>query len=371
MALFKLKNKKDDKDQANLLQKDISLGWISFTEKTLFVKQLSVMLRAGVSITAALYMLSESASSAFKKTLIKIAQAVESGRSLAESMSRHPKAFTPMIISSVYAGEISGNLVENLIHVAEELEKQKRLREKVKGSLTYPVIVLIATVLIAFAMAFFVLPKIVPLFQGLKVDLPFTTRALINFSEFIEANTSQVLITTIVAMAAFVFLLKQSFMKPFRSWFLLSFPISKKITKFINIDIFCRTLGSLLESGLTINEALDVTEKTVTNYHYNKAIKKSLKHVLNGSRLSENLERYPKLFPLTVTRMIRVGEESGELGNNLKYLADFYESEVDTMTKSLASSIEPLLLTFIGLIVGFLALSIVTPIYEITGNIQK
>ncbi|MFC1595125.1 type II secretion system F family protein [Patescibacteria group bacterium] len=367
--MAKKKTKKSSKDIN--FDMNISVGRVTLTQKALFAKHISVMLKSGLAITEALSIARDSAKGKLRSVINDILQSVESGNSLSDSFNRHPKVFSDLFVTATYAGESSGTLVENLENVASELESEKELSSKIKSAMLYPTVVMVAAFVLGMVLSFVVLPKIIPLFEGLKADLPATTRGLIWFSHFIQDHSVSLPIGIIATVVFLLWLLRQRFIKPVTHKILLTTPIIKKVSRASNLARFCRTLGTLLKSGLTIDESLDITKKTLGNYYYRKAIEGLSKNVARGSKLSDSLESNPELFPLLVTRMIKVGEESGKFEETLFYLAHFYEVEVDTSTKTMATAIEPVLLIAIGLTVGFLALSIITPIYEITGNVKR
>ena len=355
----------------SILEIDISIGGVSLTQRTLFAKHLAIMLRSGLSITEALHTAQDSAQGKLKKVIGEIRGSVESGQSLSSAFGEHPSVFPGLFVNVTRAGEVSGTLSENLENIAEQLENERQLIAKIKGALIYPIVVLVATFALGLGISFVVLPKITPLLEGLRVDLPFTTRLLILFSNFVQQYTLILLVGISGLVAGTLWLVRQRFVRPVTHWFLLNTPIIKNIIKSSNLERFSRTLGMLLKSGVNIDEALDITKTTMGNYYYEKALGKISRNVRVGTKLSENLRQSTNLFPLLVTRMVQVGEESGKFEDTLFYLADFYEAEVDNATKSLSTAIEPILLIIIGLIVGFLALSIITPIYNVTGNIQR
>jgi type IV pilus assembly protein PilC len=364
-------NKKNNPTKKSAFKTEISFGGVSFTEKSIFAKHMAVMLRAGLTVNESLQITSESAKGKFKKVLQNILKSIQSGNSFAKSLGNFPSVFPGILVSAVYAGERSGTLIQNLENVSKELKKEKELVDKIRGAMIYPIVVLIATFILGLSLAFFVLPKIVPLFKGLRTDLPWTTELLIAFSDLVQDH-GFILFFGIIFLTFFVvFLFRRKFMRPFTHMLLLKLPVVKHIVFASNLSRFCRTLGTLLQSGLPITEALDVTQKTVKNYYYNRSIEKISKRIEKGTKLSSELAAFPVLYPTIVTRMIEVGEQSGKMEETLGYLAEFYENEVDNATKSLSTAIEPILLLSIGLVVGFLALSIITPIYEITGNINK
>lgn len=365
------KNKSVENSKQSILEADISFGRVSLAQKMVFAKNLSLMLRSGLVLSEALEIIEEQSSGKMKKVSRRILHAVEAGEPLSEALSFFPKIFSPLFRNIVNAGELSGNLEKNLENIAVQLKKENELIAKIKGAMYYPITVMTAAFFLGLAMSFLVLPKITPLFEGLKVQLPWSTRVLISFSHII-GNYGYWLFLGIVALVFFVvWVLRLHMMRPFTNWFLLHFPIVKDIVIKTNLSRFCSTLATLLQSGINIDEALDITNKTLENYYYKRALGRVTMSVSQGGKLSEGLEEFSNLFPKITTRMIKVGEKSGNLDETLFYLAESYETEVDNATKSLSTLIEPVLLLGIGLLVAFLALSIITPIYQVTGNIRK
>lgn len=355
----------------NILQMDIGFGGVSLTQKALFAKHLAVMLRSGLTIIEALSIARDSAEGRLKRAIGGVLKSVGNGRSLSSSFGEYPNIFSGLFVHATYAGETSGTLSENLENIAEQFAKEKELISKIQGAMIYPIVVLVATFFLGLGMAFFVLPKIVPIFEGLRVTLPPTTRALIAFSHFMEKWGYLFFLGVVAGITLFVWVVRQKFAKPITHWFFLHTPVVKRVSRGANIARFCRTLGTLLKSGVNIDEALEITKESMSNFYYRKSLKSVSMRIGKGTKLSESLSRFPALYPIIVTRMIGVGEESGKFEETLFYLADFYETEVDTATKSLATAVEPALLLFIGLLVGGLALAIITPIYQITGNIGR
>lgn len=357
--------------QKNILSTEFHIGGVSLTQKALLAKHLAVMLRSGLTITEALSIAGESTFGKMRSALVGVLASIEKGRSLSESFAQYPRVFPSLFIQTIYAGESSGTLSENLETIAEQLEKEKELTEKIQGAMVYPAVILTAAFILGMCMAFFILPKITPLFEGLRIQLPPTTRALIGFSHFIEIWGWWLFGGIAGAVVILTWFVRQPMSHPVTHWLVLHLPIVKRVSYGANIARFCRTLGTLLKSGVNIDEAIGITRNSQGNYYYASALHHISARVRKGGKLSESLDEYPHLFPIIVTRMVRVGEESGRFEETLFYLANFYEAEVDTATKSLSTAIEPLLLIIIGVLVGGLALSIITPIYEITGNIRR
>ena len=365
------KNNKKQKKKKSLFNADMAIGGVSLTQKAVFAKHLSVMLRSGLNVVEALKIASTSTKGKLRSVIINVLNSVQAGHLLSSAMERYPKVFSGLFVGATYAGEASGTLDQSLENVANQLKKEQELFAKIKGAMFYPVIILIAAFVLGMAMTFFVLPKIIPLFEGLGQDLPVTTRALIWFSHFVEAHSVSLLIGITVTLTTVIWLVRQDFAKPVTHWLFLRIPIVKNITRNSNLSRFALTLGILLKTGLHIDEALTITQNTLSNHYYKRALTKVNERVNKGASLSENLRRYEGLFPPMMNRMVMVGERSGKLEETLLYLAEFYQLEVDNDTKTLSTAIEPILLMSIGLIVGFLAMSIVTPIYNITGTVKQ
>jgi len=359
------------KEKKSFLNIDVSLGGVSLVEKAVFAKHLAVMLNAGLVLVDAFEIAVDSANGKFKKVLKKVYTSLEAGNTLADSLSKYPKVFSGLFIDVTRAGEIAGTLPENLENIAGQLDKEHKLVSKVKGAMAYPSVILVAAFFLALGMSYYILPQITPLFTGLKVELPVTTRMVMWFSKVMQNHGGKVILGTIVGISSLVWLAKQPFTHPFTHWVLLKMPIAKRIVVNNNLARFCLTLGTLLRSGIPIDESLQITNRTVSNYYYRRLLLKVAKNIERGSTVSSNLKRREDLFPKLVTSMIHVGEESGKLDETLLYLADFYELEVDNATKTLTTALEPVLLVVIGVVVGVLALSIITPIYEITGSIKR
>lgn len=359
-----------DNKNKNLLEKDLSIGNVSFNQKLIFARYLSIMLRSGLTISEAMDIIHEQATGKFKKITARIASSVKSGNSLSDSIKMFPNIFSNLMINSTYAGEVSGTLEDNLGSVAQQLEDEKELRTKIKSAMIYPIIVLIGTFILGMSMAFFVLPKITPLFEGMKMELPFTTRLLISISHAVQAHGLAIFLSIFSAITALVWLAKQKFSRPVTNYLTLHLPLIKNITRNYNLASFCLTFGTLLKSGISIDKALEISANTASNYYYRKNLLTVAKRTTHGSKLSSNLSEFERYFPNITISMIKVGEKSGNLEETLFYLSDFYKKEVDFATKSLSTAIEPIMLIGIGIAVATMAMSIITPIYQITGNVR-
>jgi len=309
---------------------DVSIGGVSLTQKALFAKHLALMLKAGLPISEALLIARDSAKGKLRDVLLQVSESVESGRSLSTSFKDHPKVFSGLFINVTQAGESSGTLVENLDSIAEQLKKEHELILKIKAAMTYPILVLIASFILGMALSFLVLPQITPLFEGLKSDLPITTRALIAFSNFVKDNSAPLFFSIVSAVIFFVWVIRQNFSKPAIHWILLHTPIVGGIVRATNLNRFSRTLGMLLKSGINIDEAMNITTNTMSNHYYERALRQIGANVIRGTKLYKNLEQFKGLFPTLFSTMVRVGEESGNFEETLFYLSDFYDILTNT-----------------------------------------
>ncbi|MBI2100931.1 MAG: type II secretion system F family protein [Candidatus Vogelbacteria bacterium] len=344
---------------------------VNLTSRAILAKHLAVMLTAGLTLSEALAVAIDSTAGNLKRVLRRVQQSVQSGTAFSQALGAYPKVFSGVFVSAVYAGERSGNLAVNLANLSRALEKERALLAKVKGAMIYPAIVLAAAVALGLGLAFFILPKITPLFRGLRIALPWTTRLLISFADFIDAHGAAFFLGLVLGAIFLPWLLKRRSLAFLTHWCLLHFPAVGRISANLNLARLAGTIGLLLKSGVNIDETLAIAEKTTGNFYYRRALRRISADVGRGLKLSESFERFPKLFPLLFSRMARVGEVSGRFEETFFYLTDFYEDEVDAAAKSLSTALEPILLLVIGLVVAGLALSIITPIYEITGNIRR
>lgn len=353
-----------------LLAMEINIGGVSDVDVMLFTKHLSVILRSGLTLIEALEMLSEQAKGKMKKIIEKIAIQVRGGYPFYKALAEHGKYFTPIYLNMVKSGELSGTLQDNLERLSLELKKALSLKKKVKSAMIYPMFVFIAVFGLGMSVALFVLPKILPLFKTMDVDLPLTTRGLLFVADLFANYGGRIVILTIVVAVFGGWLLRRNFVKPYTHALFLKIPVIKEIIKNVNLERFTRTFGSLLDTGLTVDQSLRITGEAIENRVYRKAILSIIPKVESGNGLRMPLSDFPEIFPLITTRMIGVGEKTGNLSNTLQYLSEFYEEEVDETVKNLSIIIEPVLLIIIGIIVGTVAIAILGPIYEITGNLK-
>lgn len=342
--------------------------YIPLSERILFAKHLSIMVKTGMTLIDSLSLIKKQMrSKSFIYVLEKIIADVEGGQFLSQSLKQFERLFDSISINVIKIGEASGALAENLTYLASELQKKQALRKKVRAALIYPGIILFATLGVTGVLTFFVMPRITPIFLTLGIKLPWTTKFLIAASTFLF----QYGIYVLAGAAAFILILILSLrffpaLRFLTHRFILLLPFFGSVSRMANVAEFTRTLGLLLKSGTKIVEAIQVTAESMRNLVYRKALSEAAETVKRGEPMHVYLSKREDLFFSIASRMIEVGDATGTLETNLFYLADFYEGEVDETTKTLSSVLEPVMLLVMGIIVGFVAVSIITPIYEIT-----
>ncbi len=347
------------------IELSFSFRRVSLKEKLFFTRNFALMVRTGVPLPRALAVLaSQTKNNRFKRALLDIREEVIRGKALSESMKRWPDIFPEIFWNMVKIGEESGNLEQVLENLSYQMERTYELKERVKGALIYPAVIIIAMVGIGILMLIMVVPKLSQTFNELGIELPFTTRLVIYSANFITKFWYLFLIIVI----GIVFLIKQILKTKKGSKFfdglVLKIPIVSSIVKGTNTAYTARTLSALINSGVPIVKSLEIISHALGNWYFKKAISESAQKVKKGTKLSETLRSYSDIFPYSFAEMIAVGEETGETSDILEDLADFAESEVENLTKNLSSAIEPVIMIIIGAAVGFFAVSMIQPIYS-------
>jgi type II secretory pathway component PulF len=304
------------------------------------------------------------------KTIVGTLQnMVQSGRTLAEGFARYPHVFNPVYVNLVGAGEASGTLQANLEHLTLQIEKEHEMRQKIQGALMYPLVIMAVAIVMTVGIVVFVLPNITDVFATLDVELPVTTRMLLWIAEVIETKSGLVLLAIFAFVLAIYFVRKIKPLKPFLHTALIYTPVIGTIVRNTNLARLARVMGTMLASGETISDIIPIVKSVLNNARYSQFLETIEKNVKRGSSISQSMAASERFFPLIMQRMTRVGEESGMLGNMMIYLAEFYEQEVDDSMRNLSNMLEPILLLVIGVLVAGLALSIISPIYQVVGNI--
>jgi type IV pilus assembly protein PilC len=343
---------------------------VGLVDKMLFTRNLAVMLQAGLSFSRALSILAEQTKSAyFREILQEISKDVQKGSSLGDSLAKYPKVFNNLFVSMVRVGETGGNLEEVLSLLAVQLKKDHEITSKVRGAMMYPAVILSAMSLIGVLMMVFVFPALLKMFSESGAELPIATRALIFISESLQNYGLYILVVFIAVLGVFIQTIKTPAGKRTFDNILLKLPLIGGIIMKVNVARFSRTLSSMIASGVSIVQALDVISGTLGNANYKDSAADACKKVQKGLDLSEVMAEYGTIYPGMMIHMIEVGEETGSLENTLKQVAEFYEEEVDQFTSNLSSVIEPILMLVMGGAVGLFAIALIQPMYSIMETI--
>lgn len=345
---------------------------VPIQEQIMFARHLAVMSKAGLPLLESLKMIQkETKSKAMLKILEQVIKDVSNGQFLSASLDKFKNIFGDLFVNIIRVGESAGILYENLNYLADELKKKKELRSKVIGALIYPAVVVIATFGITALLILFIFPKILPVFKTLNVKLPVTTQFLILLSQSVTDYGFITLLVLVTLAAAIWLSLKVRKIRYYANYLLLYLPIFGKIFRDVSLANFCRTLGLTLKSGVRVVEAVSITAESIANLVYKDELRTVAEEVKKGEAIAPYFSKSPHLFPLILSQMVSVGESAGNLSETLLYLSEFYESEVNDVTKNLSNVLEPVLMVLMGIIVGFVAISIITPIYEVSRTIGR
>ena len=343
---------------------------VSLREKVLFAKNLSGMLTAGLSLVRALTVFERQTSNLFlKETIIKLSQDISHGESLSSGLAKFPRIFSALFVSMVRAGEESGTLATSLHEISIHLERSYILGRKVRGAMTYPILVITAMFSIGILMFIYVVPTLTQVFQDLNAELPWSTQVIISVSNFLKFHFLIFLGILIAVGLSFFYLFRLKITQNILDSFILRLPVIGGIARDVNSARTGRTLSTLITAGVSITQALAVSRDVVQNARYKKVLEEAARVVEKGQSLSSILKQNNRLYPEMVGEMVEVGEETGNLSKMLSEVADFYEAEVDAKTKNLSTIIEPILMIVIGAAVGFFAVSMLSPMYSVLQNL--
>lgn len=344
-------------------------GKVQLDDLVVFSRQMATLVGAGIPLIQTLDILgTQLEKEKFRSAVKKVHDEVQNGSSLSESLMKHPKIFPSLFIQMVRAGEKSGSLEEILDRVANYLEKTSVLQKKVKSAMMYPAVVTIMAFLVTFGMLAFVIPKFATIFDGLGAKLPAPTLFLINLSGFL-AQTWWIILPGIVAgFWGLGQLLKIPSLRLQWDGMLLRMPVFGPLLMKVAVSKFARTLATLVKSGVAILSALDIVCKTAGNMKIEEMVISVMESVKKGETIAGQLERRA-VFPAMVTRMIAIGEETGELEEMLVKVADFYDAQVDASVDGLTSLIEPLIIAFLGVVIGGIVIALFLPILSLTQHV--
>lgn len=370
-GLILIKAKQEEKLEKGRFGISFSFRGPSLSEKMFFTKNLQVMISAGLPLPRALETLStQTKSKKFKKAILDIKEEIIKGKSFSAALAKHPNIFSELFQNMVKVGEEGGKLEEVLKTLTLQMERENNLKQRVTGALLYPAVIICAMIGIGILMLVMVVPQLAETFKELETELPLTTRIVIGLGDFLVKKWYFVILILISLFFLFWQTARTKKGKKIIDKLFLKTPIISQIIKKTNSAYTVRNLSSLIAAGVPIVRSLEITSTTLGNIYYKAAIVKAIEIVRKGGKLSEALEPYQSIYSPIVIQMIAVGEETGETSDILAKLADFFEEEVATSTKNLASVIEPVLMLLIGGAVGFFAISMVQPMYSMLGAIK-
>jgi type IV pilus assembly protein PilC len=365
-----LSNVKIKKKPIQISLKIPGFGGISQKDIVIFTRQFATMIDAGLPLVQCLDILSAQLDNlAFREVLTKVKLKVESGSTLADALGDHPKVFDTLYVQLVAAGEIGGILDTILNRLAQYIEKNEKLKSKVKGAMVYPSVVLIVAVGVTVVLLLFVTPTFEKMFKDFGGAMPMPTQIVIDISRWLQHYIGYLIGTIIAAVIAF------------RAWvnwprgrvqwdsFAIRTPIFGPLIRKVAVARFTRTLGTMISSGVPILDALEVVAKTAGNAVVEKAIRYTKEKIAEGKTIVQPLSE-TKVFPPMVVQMIGVGEATGAMDQMLTKIADFYDDEVDAAVAALTSLIEPVMMVFLGGIVGGFLVAMYLPIFSIAGAVK-
>ena len=370
MTVIKIEPKSGKGGSTDLLAYFNNMKKVNEQALTVFSRQFATMINAGLAMVRCLDILSEQTEDKkLQQTLIQVRRDVEGGSTLSAALQKHPNVFSTLYYSMVKAGEMGGVLDEVLERLAGFMEKDFALKKKVKSALTYPVVILIMALGIVFFLVTYILPTFVALFEGMNLQLPLPTRILIGTTKAVRDPVFLVIGLVVIVGGVFVgkAYLKTDAGKKQYDLLKLNIPVFGLLNKKVAISRFCRTLGTLLSSGVPIMQALEIVGKASGNEIIAMTVSNIRESIREGESIASPLGA-SGMFPPMVTQMVAVGEETGNLDAMLSKISDFYDTEVDYLLSSLTSMLEPIMIVGMGGIVGFIVISVFMPLYQIIGS---
>jgi type IV pilus assembly protein PilC len=341
-------------------------------ELAVFSRQLATMISSGMSILRALYVLEEQTESKMlKETIVAVRKDVEAGLSLSDAMARHPKVFSTLFVAMTQAGEAGGVLEGALLRVADQLEKDASLRRQIKSAMIYPILVVVVAVGIMLALCAFLIPVFINVFKEFGGELPAITKVSVLASEIVTGYYWAMFLVTGAVVFAFIKWKKTTWGRKQWDHFRLHIPMKiGTIVQEVAVARWSRTLASLTSAGVPLLLALDITGRTGGNVAIEEAMDGVIASVKRGGTIAAPLAQAP-IFPMMVTHMVGVGEETGALDAMLDKVAEFYEDRVDASVKALTSIMEPIMIMVIGSLVGFIVVSMYLPLFEVYNHIES
>ncbi len=360
---------KAENDKGFEVVKTVTKLWegVNQKEQMVFFRQMSTLIEARVPIVSALTTIGEEINNPYFAIVInEMASDVQDGMPFSDALAKHGDIFSTLTVNMIHAGEVSGALQNAVNFVADNIEKNYHLTSKIKGALYYPIFVLLVASIIGFLVVTFILPKITILINDLKVAVPWYTEVLIWLGDFMNAYWWAVLLLIGAGLGSFYYYLKTPSGHRELEMFILKIPVIGTLAQNIYITRLAENLSALLNSGIPIVKALTIVSEVVGNHVYARIIMSAAEQIRSGGNISSAFVA-AKEIPPVLSQMIRIGEESGTLATVLQSVSKFYSQEVDNMTKSLTTLIEPILIVFLGIGVAILVVGVLLPIYNLAG----
>lgn len=343
---------------------------VSFADVVVMTRQLATMIEAGLVLSEALDILEEQQTNKrLKKILGIIAKDVKGGLDFAAAVEKHPDAFPPLYPKLIKAGQASGKMDTILLELASNLEKEREFKSRVKGAMIYPIVIASMMLAVMLIMVFFVMPKLMGLYKDSGIELPLPTKIMLAVASFLINFWWLILMVVILAVVGVRKYLSTPEGKLIFDKLLLKLPVVGKVVSVVILTNFTRTLGLLISSGLSILDSIKIVSNIVGNRVYKDGLELSYQGVERGLPFSSQLLGLP-FFPKIVGQMVKTGEETGKLDDIMMRLSQYFESEADNSLKNLTTLIEPIVLIVLGIGVGFLVISVILPIYQLTTNIK-
>lgn len=339
---------------------------IKLQELTVFTQQLSAMLEAGLPLVSALEAIKEQTENPVFQIIIRnVCKEVSAGRSFSESCAAYPRAFPNLFISMVEAGEASGGLAEILDKTSVYFEETVKLIKKIKGAMTYPLVVIGLAIGLVNVLLIFVIPVFAEMFNDFGKELPKPTQMLISISDFLNSN----ILFLIMGLVGFIWLIKRIVTTPkgrrIKDQLVLKLPVIGELTRKVSLSRFCRTYAILIRSGVPILRTLEIVRKASGNTYIETACREISKQINQGGQISAVMALNP-YFPPMVKHMTHAGEQTGNIDGMLVKVANFYDNEVDTLVAALTSLMEPLLICFLGIVIGGIVMAMFLPIFQLS-----
>ncbi len=348
----------------------LSFSGLSAVDKLMLTKHLSIIIKRGLSLKEGIEtLLNDARNKMLKKILTEAKFNLEKGQPLSATFKNYPQFFSKVFIALLETGETSGTLARSLDYLGIQLDKEYKLKQKVKNAMIYPLILIFASAGVITIMMVLVIPKLTKIFFQNNLKLPWSTKLIMDISDFLTKNIVILLIAFIASMVIFFAVRRKESFQFALSRIIFKIPILSELYKKIILARFTRTLGVLLSSGISILKALHISTEVLGYNKYRNEFKKMKIEISSGTSMGAAMRRRNNEFPYLLVNMVSIGEKTGKLDQVLSELANFYEDDVDSSLKGMISLVEPLLILVMGLVVGGIAFSVIIPIYQIVGTV--